>query len=215
MSTMITSEAPVHEVVHTEGWMSPKKDAMEGIPTDLTALTALPGTPSPQFVEHVTQSTDWFDQFKEEEQTWFVRMLLSRMHHHQHGSVNSYLKPMLQRDFITLLPKKGLDHVAEAILGYLDAKSLCAAELVCRSWLRVISDGMLWKKLIERKVCTDSLWRGLAERRGWIGSLFKPKPGESHPNHSFYRRLYPSIIKVRLSLFKWSKLISRKISFQC
>ena len=151
MSTMITSEAPVHEVVHTEGWMSPKKDAMEGIPTDLTALTgkskenysvkirgfssaprfyvkpikseggvcfwsnhvncvlnftALPGTPSPQFVEHVTQSTDWFDQFKEEEQTWFVRMLLSRMHHHQHGSVNSYLKPMLQRDFITLLVRR-------------------------------------------------------------------------------------------------------------
>ena len=122
--------------------MSPKKDAMEGVPTDLTALTALPGTPSPLFVENVTQSTEWFDQFKEEEQTWFVRMLLSRMHHHQHGSVNSYLKPMLQRDFITLLPKKGLDHVAEAILGYLDAKSLCAAELVCRSWLRVISDGM-------------------------------------------------------------------------
>ena len=55
--------------------------------------------------------------------------------------------------------------------------------------------GMLWKKLIERKVCTDSLWRGLAERRGWITSLFKPKPGEQHPNHSFYRRLYPSIIK--------------------
>ena len=54
---------------------------------------------------------------------------------------------------------------------------------------------MLWKKLIERKVCTDSLWRGLAERRGWITSLFKPKPGEQHPNHSFYRRLYPSIIK--------------------
>ena len=70
-----------------------------------------------------------------------------------------------------------------------------AAELVCRSWLRVISDGMLWKKLIERKVHTDSLWRGLAERRGWIATLFKPKPGENHPNHSFYRRLYPSIIK--------------------
>ena len=54
---------------------------------------------------------------------------------------------------------------------------------------------MLWKKLIERKVNTDTLWRGLAERRGWIECLFKPKPGESHRDHSFYRRLYPSIIK--------------------
>merc|ERR1711962_1329340 len=177
-------------------WMSPKRDAMEGVPTDLSALEGqLPGTPSEHFVDRVTQATEWFDDFKEEEQTWFVRMLLSRMHHHQHGSINSYLKPILQRDFITLLPKKGLDHVAETILSYLDAKSLCAAELVCRSWLRVISDGMLWKKLIERKVHTDSLWRGLAERRGWIATLFKPKPSENHPNHSFYRRLYPSIIK--------------------
>jgi len=181
---------------NSDVWMSPKRDAMEGVPTDLSALEGqLPGTPSEHFVDRVTQSTEWFDEFKEEEQTWFVRMLLSRMHHHQHGSINSYLKPILQRDFITLLPKKGLDHVAETILSYLDAKSLCAAELVCRSWLRVISDGMLWKKLIERKVHTDSLWRGLAERRGWIATLFKPKPGENHPNHSFYRRLYPSIIK--------------------
>ena len=54
---------------------------------------------------------------------------------------------------------------------------------------------MLWKKLIERKVHTDSLWRGLAERRNWIQYLFKPRPGEQHPTHDFYRRLYPSIIK--------------------
>ncbi|PZC71896.1 hypothetical protein B5X24_HaOG212267, partial [Helicoverpa armigera] len=91
--------------------------------------------------------------------------------------------------------EKGLDHVAENILSYLDASSLCAAELVCREWLRVISEGMLWKKLIERKVRTDSLWRGLAERRGWIQYLFKPKPGSQHPSHSFYRQLYPKIIK--------------------
>ena len=62
---------------------------------------------------------------------------------------------------------KGLDHVAENILSYLDFKSLCAAELVCKEWNRVISDGMLWKKLIERMVQTDSLWQGLSERRGW------------------------------------------------
>jgi len=111
------------------------------------------------------------------------------------GTVNAFLKPMLQRDFISLLPKKGLDHVAENILSFLDAKSLCAAGAVSKEWARVISEGMLWKKLIERKVNTDSLWKGLADRRNWIQYLFKPKPGESHPPHSFYRGLYPSIIK--------------------
>lgn len=63
--------------------------------------------------------------------------------------------------------EKGLDHVAEKILGYLDAKSLREAELVCKEWHRVIADGLLWKKLIERKVRTDPLWRGLSERKGW------------------------------------------------
>lgn len=62
---------------------------------------------------------------------------------------------------------KGLDHIAENILSYLDAKSLCSAEIVCKEWHRVISEGMLWKKLIERMARTDTLWRGLAERRGW------------------------------------------------
>lgn len=70
------------------------------------------------------------------------------------------------------LPEKGLDHVAENILSYLDADSLRSAELVCKEWFRVISEGMLWKKLIERKVRTDSLWRGLAERRQWFAFSF-------------------------------------------
>ena len=48
--------------------------------------------------------------------------------------------------------EKGLDHIAENILSYLDDSSLKNAELVCKEWRRVIADGMLWKKLIERKV---------------------------------------------------------------
>lgn len=67
--------------------------------------------------------------------------------------------------------EKGLDHVAETILSKLDEKSLCAAELVSRDWRRVISDGMLWKKLIESHVRSDSLWKGLAQRRGWYAYL--------------------------------------------
>lgn len=62
---------------------------------------------------------------------------------------------------------RGLEHIAENILSFLDARSLCSAELVCREWHRVISEGMLWKKLIERMVRTDPLWKGLSERHQW------------------------------------------------
>lgn len=150
---------------------------------------------SEQYLKESDTSLKYFKAWNEQDQIDFVKDLLAGMCHYQHGTINAFLKPMLQRDFIALLPVQGLDHIAENILGFLDAKSLRAAELVCQSWLRVISEGMLWKKLIERKVHTDTLWRGLAERRAWIQFLFKPKPGEQHPNHSFYRRMYPSIIK--------------------
>jgi len=66
---------------------------------------------------------------------------------------------------------RGLDHIAEHILSYVDAASLRAAELVCKEWHRVVADGNLWRKLIECKVLTDSLWKGLAERKGWYVSF--------------------------------------------
>lgn len=47
-----------------------------------------------------------FDQWSEADQVEFVEHLISRMCHYQHGHINSYLKPMLQRDFITALPGK-------------------------------------------------------------------------------------------------------------
>ncbi len=45
-----------------------------------------------------------FDQWSEADQVEFVEHLISRMCHYQHGHINTYLKPMLQRDFITALP---------------------------------------------------------------------------------------------------------------
>ncbi|XP_048839130.1 F-box and WD repeat domain-containing 11-B-like isoform X1 [Brienomyrus brachyistius] len=135
-----------------------------------------------------------FDQWSEADQVEFVEHLISRMCHYQHGHINSYLKPMLQRDFITALPAQGLDHIAENILSFLDARSLCAAELVCKEWQRVISEGMLWKKLIERMVRTDALWKGLSERHHWEKYLFKNRTAEVPPN-SYYHSLYPKIIQ--------------------
>ncbi|XP_055929688.1 F-box/WD repeat-containing protein 1A-like isoform X1 [Argiope bruennichi] len=150
---------------------------------------------NPDFINECNICTKYFEKWSEQDQIEFVEQLLSKMTHCQHSHVSSFLRPMLQRDFISLLPKKGLDHVAESILSYLDAKSLSGSELVCKEWYRVISEGMLWKKLIERRVLTDSLWKGLADRRGWIKYLFKPAPGEQHPDHTFYRRLFPKIIQ--------------------
>ncbi|XP_050395427.1 F-box/WD repeat-containing protein 1A isoform X2 [Patella vulgata] len=151
--------------------------------------------PSEEYLQQRGLCMKYFEHWTENEQTEFVEHLLSHMCHYQHGRINAYLRPMLQRDFISALPAKGLDHIAENILAYLDSKSLCSAELVCKEWYRVVSEGNLWKKLIERKVRTDTLWKGLAERRGWGTTLFKPKPGEPAKDHKFYRGLYPSIIE--------------------
>lgn len=135
----------------------------------------------------------------------------------------------------TLSAEEGLDHVAEHILSYIDAESLLSAELVCKEWHRVITDGHLWRKLIESKVKTDSLWKGLAERKGWyvfvavlmffncvlcffnmhfcliracrtfyldvlfsflrVKYLFRPKPGELHKDHRFYKSLYFEVLR--------------------
>ena len=69
--------------------------------------------------------------------------------------------------FCLIITDRGLHHIADYILSFLDAKSLCQAELVCVGWKRRISDGMLWKKLIEKKAKSNSLWKGLSVRRGW------------------------------------------------
>lgn len=48
----------------------------------------------------------YFERWSEPEQVHFVEQLLARMCHYQHGHINTFLKPMLQRDFISLLPSK-------------------------------------------------------------------------------------------------------------
>lgn len=160
-----------------------------------STLTICNGDSFMSNVEKHKKFIEDFGTWPEVEQDLLVQRLLSCMTHYQHSRINTFLSPMLQRDFISLLPKTGLDHIAESILSYLDEDSLRHAELVCKEWYRVISEGMLWKKLIESRVSKDSLWKGLAKRRGWSRYLFKPPPNESHPDHLFYRKLFPVIIQ--------------------
>ena len=71
------------------------------------------------------------------------------MYHYQYGHITLYLEPTLHEDFITALAEQGLDHTAANSPSCLHARSLCAAELVCEGGQQVISEGMLWKKLME------------------------------------------------------------------
>lgn len=48
--------------------------------------------------------SQYFQNWNESDQNQFVQALLSEMSHYQHSQINLFLKPMLQRDFITLLP---------------------------------------------------------------------------------------------------------------
>ena len=123
-----------------------------------------------------------------------VGRLLSLEDHNQHSRVNSTSTSMLRVDFISLLPRRGLDHVAENILSNLDVKSLVNAQCVSREWYCVIAAEMLWKELIQRQVRSDPQWRGLAERRGWMKYLFKLKPENRPQSRLFYRALYPAVV---------------------
>ena len=46
----------------------------------------------------------YFSGWSQEEQVEFAEQMLGRMTHYQHGQINAFLKPMLQRDFISALP---------------------------------------------------------------------------------------------------------------
>lgn len=132
-----------------------------------------------------------FETWPGHNQVELIEKLLSKMAHHQHSQIDAALQPLLQRDFITILPQRGLTHISERILSYLDDKSLANASCVCREWRRMIREGFLWKKLIEKKVKTDRLWAGLVRRRGWDKELFKPPQPDFDCNR--YHLLYHTI----------------------
>ncbi|VDN56857.1 unnamed protein product [Dracunculus medinensis] len=156
-----------------------------------------------------------FSNWNNKDQVDYVKQLIRRMCHDQHGQIDAFFRPILQRDFISLLP----DRLARHILSYLDAPWLGASEQVCRTWQKVIAQGKLWQKLIEHNVKTDIVWKGIAEKRGWLKFLFINKDmahtliykemgyddvlseqqrttcDSLNVQHCFYRKLYPKIYK--------------------
>ncbi|CAD6196960.1 unnamed protein product [Caenorhabditis auriculariae] len=149
--------------------------------------------------------------WEEHEQLDFIEKMVQRLNHYQLGRVDNFIRPMLQRDFIAHLP----NNLAEMILYNLDADSLKACEDVSTSWRNSLAIGQLWKKLIEKNVRTDNLWRGLSEKRQWDKfilinrELAAQRVCEKYNyrydqlkgtfqsillQHVFYRKLYPKVL---------------------
>lgn len=59
---------------------------------------------SDSYISEHEECVQLFSQWSELEQVNFVEQLLAKMCHNQLGQVDSFLKPMLQRDFISGLP---------------------------------------------------------------------------------------------------------------
>ncbi|CAH2238789.1 jg22276 [Pararge aegeria aegeria] len=75
----------------------------------VTSLTSLdtgvrPAPSGAAYVGERNTCLTLFSRWNETDQVEFVEQLLARMCHYQHGHINAYLKPMLQRDFISMLP---------------------------------------------------------------------------------------------------------------
>ncbi|VDM39990.1 unnamed protein product [Toxocara canis] len=126
---------------------------------------------SEKYLKERQVAIDRFSGWTEQDQVDFVKVLIRHMCHDQHGQIDAFLKPILQRDFISLLPGVHFaftQRLARYVLSYLDARWLLSSEMVSRSWRRVIAHGKLWRRLIERSVATDAVWKGIVEKRGWL-----------------------------------------------
>ncbi|GAA51032.1 F-box and WD-40 domain protein 1/11 [Clonorchis sinensis] len=111
---------------------------------------------------------EMFDTWSSHEQVDFLCNILSRMSHFQQSQVNNLLEPLLKRDFIVSFRTHGVSHIAEHILSQLDASTLLSVEMVSRGWQWSVAKYQLWRRLIARRVASDPVWYGLAERRGWL-----------------------------------------------
>uniref|UniRef100_A0A0K0D4Z3 F-box domain-containing protein n=1 Tax=Angiostrongylus cantonensis TaxID=6313 RepID=A0A0K0D4Z3_ANGCA len=153
---------------------------------------------------------DKFLSWNEHEQLDIMERILSRMTHNQLFVMQRFIQPMLQRDFIALLPQ----HLAEMILSNLDARTLAACEAVSTVWRSVLAIGQLWRKLIERNVRKDNMWRGLSEKNkrkyilvsrdsaacaicDYYHVPYEKLRGSSEMcmlQHRFYRELFPKVV---------------------
>ncbi|GAA5906217.1 hypothetical protein JCM8208_000665 [Rhodotorula glutinis] len=96
-----------------------------------------------------------FDELPATLQSYTIFQLLRRAPLPVLQSLNQVIEPSLRRDFLSDLPPE----LGAYILGFLDARTLCRASLVCRAWKRLV-DGDALPRVWKDKLEADGLWVG-------------------------------------------------------
>ena len=99
---------------------------------------------------------------------------------------------MTETDFISGLISAGVPEISEKILSFLDARSLARAETVCQKWREVIlnAERILWRKLLDRNVSSNPLWKKLGYRMGWLKELADLSADKVPLQKSSFRDIY-------------------------
>ncbi|GAA5835698.1 hypothetical protein JCM9279_004621 [Rhodotorula babjevae] len=96
-----------------------------------------------------------FDDLPATLQSYTIFQLLRRTPLPVLQTLNQIIEPSLRRDFLSDLPPE----LGAYILGFMDARTLCRASLVCRAWKRLV-DGDALPRVWKDKLVADGLWVG-------------------------------------------------------
>lgn len=106
---------------------------------------------------------NWPDQM----QAAALEQLVQVLHHSRSGArhlmlLENSMRPLLQRDFVALLPEE----TALGILGHLSPAMLCVCAQVSRSWRHIASRDALWRVQCNRRQLATSILPAMQRRLG-------------------------------------------------
>ena len=103
MLVIFGTRGAIHHLQLTFCSLQMNEENAEGIRSSAEDRVVPPGS---YMAEH-EECVQLFSQWSELEQVSFVESLLAKMCHSQLGQVDCFLRPMLQRDFVSALPGTG------------------------------------------------------------------------------------------------------------
>lgn len=137
-----------HHPDHTN--LLPDKYTMDKLQADLESLPK-------EDCAVISHMWNLFGTASGEQRQIIMRGMLSQCCFPQLSDISTITKDLLRIDFIGSLPVE----LAFKVLGYLDAKSLCMASMVSKTWQQLANDDIVWYHMCEQHIdrkCTTCGW---------------------------------------------------------